>query len=443
MYTFFVKKLDVIRFGKGIQMTQGSILVKKSPALHGEVDLAGAKNAVLVTMLSLLLAPGKSILKNVPWLNDVYAVIDILKLLGADVVMHEAEGILEVDTTHVEEKEIPLELMQKARASVLAVGPLLARFKKVRFALPGGCVIGSRPIDFHIRNFKKMGVEFNRVEDTLIGETQKLQPTRFVLEYPSVGTTENILMAAVLTPGTSYIVHAALEPEVMDLIAVLRKMGAKISLEYPAVIRIDGIEKLKPVEHFVMYDRLEAGALLLAGAITKGDVYLPQAMPDVMEVFLVKLQEMGHQIEMKIGQPGVRIKGCQNPQAVSFKTGPYPGFPTDLQSLMLAAQTVASGKSAIVETVFGNRFMIVPELQKLGASIESTGHRAYVEGVDKLIGAVVQATDIRASCALALAGLIAEGTTEINGLHHWKRGYHNVDVKLRSLGADIQLIEKS
>ena len=352
-------------------MVQGSILVKKSPALHGQVDLSGAKNAVLVTMLSLLLAPGKSVLKNVPWLNDVYAVINILKLLGADVVIHKAEGILEVDTTHVEERELPLDLMQKARASVLAVGPLLARFKKVRFALPGGCVIGARPIDFHIKNFKKMGVSFDRFEDTLVGQTQELKATRFVLEYPSVGTTENILMAAVLTPGTSYIVYAALEPEVLDLISVLRKMGACISLEAPATIRVDGVESLKPVEHFVMYDRLEAGALLLAGAITKGDVYLPQAMPDVMEVFLVKLEEMGHRIEMEIGKPGVRLIGSQNPQAVSFKTGPYPGFPTDLQSLMLAAQTVASGKPTIVETVFENRFMIVPELQKLGAHVKS------------------------------------------------------------------------
>ena len=421
-------------------MNQGSILVKKSPALRGEVDLSGAKNAVLVTMLSLLLTSGKSVLKNVPWLDDVYAVIDILKLLGAEVVMHKAEGILEVDTTHVEEKELPLDLMRKARASVLAVGPLLARFKRVRFALPGGCVIGARPIDFHIKNFKKMGVEFNRVENTLIGATDALRPNRFVLEYPSVGTTENILMAAVLTAGTSYIVHAAIEPEILDLIDVLRKMGAKIALESPAIIRIDGVERLMPVEHFVMYDRLEAGALLLAAAITQGDVYLPQAMPDVMEVFLVKLQEMGHQIDGTIGKPGIRLKACANPQAVSFKTGPYPGFPTDLQSLMLAVQTVAVGNSTITETVFENRFMIVPELQKLGASVKSVGHYAYVEGVQQLHGAVVQATDIRASCALALAGFVAEGVTEIQGLHHWSRGYHNVDQKLRALGADIQLI---
>jgi UDP-N-acetylglucosamine 1-carboxyvinyltransferase len=422
-------------------MNQGSILVKKSPALRGEVDLSGAKNAVLVTMLSLLLTSGKSVLKNVPWLDDVYAVIDILKLLGAEVVMHKAEGILEVDTTNVEEVELPLDLMRKARASVLAVGPLLARCKRVRFALPGGCVIGARPIDFHIKNFKKMGVEFNRVENTLIGTTAALQPNRFVLEYPSVGTTENILMAAVLTQGTSYIVHAAIEPEILDLIVVLRKMGANITLESPAIIKIIGVERLMPVEHFVMYDRLEAGALLLAGAITQGDVYLPQAMPDVMEVFLMKLQEMGHQIDATIGRPGVRLKACARPQAVSFKTGPYPGFPTDLQSLMLAVQAVAQGKSTVTETVFENRFMIVPELQKLGAAVSSVGHYAYVEGVRELSGAVVQATDIRASCALALAGFVAEGTTEIQGLHHWLRGYHNVDQKLRALGADIQLIE--
>jgi UDP-N-acetylglucosamine 1-carboxyvinyltransferase len=218
-------------------------------------------------------------------------------------------------------------------------------------------------------------------------------------------------------------------------------MGAKISLSYPAMIHVEGVEKLKPVEHFVMYDRLEAGALLLAGAITKGDVFLPQAMPDVMEVFLVKLQEMGHQVEYEIGKPGVRVIGCQNPQAVSFKTGPYPGFPTDLQSLMLAAQTVAKGKSTIAETVFENRFMIVPELQKFGAAVTASGHCGFVEGVTSLHGAQVQATDLRASCALALVGFVAEGTTEIKGLHHWRRGYHNVDKKLRSLGANIQLVE--
>lgn len=428
---------------EGVRMTQGSILVKKSPALHGEVDLSGAKNAVLVTMLSLILAPGKSVLKNVPWIDDVYAILDILKLLGAEVIMHKAENTVEIDTTYVEERELPLDLMKRARASVLAVGPLLARFKRVRFALPGGCVIGARPIDFHIKNFKKMGVQFDRVENTLIGTTKTLKPTRFVLEYPSVGTTENILMAAVLTPGTSYIINAALEPEVLDLIAVLRKMGAHISLESPATIRVEGVEKLKPVEHFVMYDRLQAGALLLAGAITRGDVYLPQAMPDVMEVFLVKLEEMGHQIDMTIGKPGVRLRASQNPQAVSFKTGPYPGFPTDLQSLMLAVQSVASGESHIVETVFENRFMIASELKKMGAKIEASGHMAHLEGVKSFHGAVVQATDIRASCGLALAGLVAEGETEIVGLHHWLRGYHDVDKKLRALGAHIELIEKS
>jgi len=423
-------------------MTQGTILVKQSLALRGEVDLSGAKNAVLVIMMSLLLAPGKSILKNVPWLDDVFVVIDILKLLGVEVVMHEALGILEIDTTHAQEQELPLYLMEKARASVLAVGPLLARFKKVRFALPGGCTIGARPIDFHLKNFKKMGVEFDRIEDVLIGHTKELKSNRFVLEYPSVGTTENILMAAVLTPGISSIINAALEPEVLDLIAILSKMGAKISLSYPAMIIIEGVEKLDPVEYFVMYDRLEAGALLLAGAITGGDVFLPQAMPDVMEIFLVKLEEMGHEIRYQIGKPGIRVIGSQNPLAVSFKTGPYPGFPTDLQSLMLAAQTVATGKSTVAETVFENRFMIVPELQKFGARVTASGHCGFVEGVTSLQGTTVQATDLRASCALALVGFVAEGVTEIKGLHHWRRGYHNVDQKLRSLGADIQLIEK-
>ncbi len=406
--------------------------------LNGSMELIGAKNAVLVIICSLLLTKGKSKLTNVPASDDVLQMIKLMQTLGAEVFFYPHEHVLEVDTTNVTKWQVGAEIMKKMRASILAMGPLLARFGRADVALPGGCSIGERPIDYHLKNFKKMGATFDESTDYVSARAQLLHAARIVLEYPSVGATENIIMAATLTPGSTTIINAALEPEVFDLIMILRKMGAKIAIEAPATIIVEGVTSLQPVEHAIIPDRLEAGALLLAAAITGGCVSLPQAHAYSMDVFLMKLEEMGH--EIIIGQEGIGItlKATKNPKAVSFKTAPYPGFPTDLQAPMMAALCLAEGKSVVEETVFENRLLHVPELQKMGALIKVDHNKAVIHGVDKLYGTSVIATDIRASCALVLAGLVAQGTTIMTGIHHWTRGYEGLEHKLSSLGGSVK-----
>lgn len=419
-------------------MQQDYILVKRSGPLEGEVRLTGAKNAVLPIMASLLLTAGKSTLQNVPCLTDVDHMVLLLQELGAQVAFDRSQGKLTVDTSSVVGWKVSQELMKKMRASVLVLGPLLARFGQADIAMPGGCVIGTRPIDYHLKNFKKMGAELSHTFDVLSVKAAKLHARRFILDYPSVGATENILMAAVLTEGRSEIVNAALEPEVYDLIEVLQKMGARVEVTHPATIVIHGVEQLNPVEHVVMYDRLEAGALLLATAITGGKISLPDASASSMELFLMKLEEMGHDISIG-AHGGVMLQATKKPQAVSFKTGPYPGFPTDLQALMMVAQAIARGHSEVVETVFENRFLHVPYLKRMGAEMEAYGQKATISGVNMLYGNDVVATDIRASCALVLAGLVAKGTTRVTGVQHWLRGYESLEQKLQQLGAHIEI----
>jgi UDP-N-acetylglucosamine 1-carboxyvinyltransferase len=323
------------------------------------------------------------------------------------------------------------------------MGPLLARFCRAEVVLPGGCLIGTRPINFHLKNFQKMGVEFQQDGDRVTGVCKKLQSSKIVLEYPSVGATENILMAAVLTKGTTRIINAALEPEVMDLIVILRKMGAKIAIMPPAVIEIEGVDSLCPIEHAVMPDRLEAGSLITAAAITKGSVSLPDADANALEVFLEKLCEMGHSVTTGVDGKGITFKATKHPKAVSFITGPYPAFPTDLQAPMMAVQCLSEGVSLIHETVFENRFLHVRELEKMGAQIERKGDKVQVTGVETIYGTHVIASDIRASCALVIAGLAAQGSTVVTGVHHWQRGYHQLEDKLNRLGAAIALKKAS
>lgn len=421
-------------------MSSGYIIVEQSGPLVGQVDLSGAKNAVLVIMTSLLLTRGKSVLRNVPALADVFDMIKILKSVGAEVQFDDAENILEVDTTHIDPAGLDQDAVRKFRASLLIFGPLLTQFKNAKVAMPGGDAIGARPVDYHIKNFKKLGAQVHQDADFLYGVAPQMQAQRLVLDYPSVGATENLLMALTMVEGESWLVNAALEPEVLDLISVLQKMGADIQICPPAMIKIKGVAKLNPIDHTVICDRLEAGSLLIAAAITKGDIYIPNANAFEMELFLMKLEEMGHVISVGNQGIGIRLQASLNPKAVSFKTGPYPGFPTDLQALMMAAQTVSTGSCNVVETVFENRFLHVPEMNKMGAKIKATGHFAELVGTPHLQGAEVVATDIRAACALALLGLAADGTTRVaQGTHHWKRGYETLDAKLRSLGAKIQL----
>jgi UDP-N-acetylglucosamine 1-carboxyvinyltransferase len=352
--------------------------------------------------------------------------------------VHDVERkTLSVDTQSLSSAYIGPDIMKKMRASILVMGPLLGRFGEAHVALPGGCVLGTRPIDYHIKSFTKMGATFSQKEESLYGQADSLKSVDHILAYPSVGATENIMLIAALTKGTTRIINAAIEPEVLDLVEVLRKMGAHIEVEAPATILIEGVPSLEPITHHVMYDRLEAGTLILAAAITGGEIYLPTAPASSMTVFLSLLEEMGHQVRLGAEATGIFFKATSDPRAVSFKTMPYPGFPTDLQAPMMAALSLASGKSVIHETVFENRLVHVRELQKMGAQISIEGQTATVVGVDELYGAAVIASDIRAGAALVIAGLAAHGKTTMTGVHHIKRGYDGIVPKLASLGGCI------
>jgi UDP-N-acetylglucosamine 1-carboxyvinyltransferase len=421
-------------------MSTEYVLIEKSQPLKGTVDLAGAKNAALVIMASTLLTKGRNTLTNVPFSEDVLHMIRLLTSLGARVVADEGNNTLIIDTASVHSFKVLPEIMKKMRASILVMGPLLVRFKAADVALPGGCGLGLRPIDFHVRAFMKMGASITTSGEYLVARVEHLKPATHILDYPSVGATENIMMSAVLTKGTTRIINAAIEPEVLDLIAILQKMGAHISLQSPATIEIHGADSLHAVEHQIMYDRLEAGSLLLAAAVTGGEIDMPQAPAFSMDVFLAKVEEMGHEITRGENGTGIRFKATKNPHAVSFRTMPYPGFPTDLQAPMMTALCLATGTSIVHETVFENRLVHARELQKMGASINVSGQTATIVGVDELYGTHVIASDIRAACALMLAGLVAEGQTKMTGIHHLKRGYTGMIEKLNRLGACARIV---
>lgn len=421
-------------------MDSGYLVVRKSKPLSGSVSLSGAKNAVLVTMMSLLLTRGVSRLRRVPNSSDVHAMIALLRGLGAVVSFDEKAGTLEVDTSSVSKFEISPDLMRATRASVLVMGPLLARYHQARLAFPGGDPIGKRPIDIHLKALRAMGAEITVEGPIIDAKVSAWKPARLILDYPSVGATENILMAAVMASGKTEIVNAAIEPEILDLIAVLRAMGAQIDFDFPATIVIRGVSELKPVDHAVMFDRLEAGTLLVAALATGGELHLPEAPVEAMELFLEKIRDMGHSVTVGPNGVGVTVRACKQPQAVSFKTMPHPGFPTDLQAPMMALLCRAEGTSEIHETVYENRFLHVSELQRMGAKIEVSGHTARITGVERLNGMVVTAPDIRGGAALVIAGLMAEGETIVHGVRHLLRGYESLDEKLRSLGAELEFI---
>ena len=419
-------------------MSNDYLLVKQSSPLNGQVNLNGAKNATLPIMAALILTNGKSELTNVPNSADVIQMIKLLKDLGAETIFSPEKNYLEVDTSKINNFEVKPEIMNQMRASILVMGPLLARFGKAKVAMPGGCLIGTRPINLHLKGFQDMGVEIKEdipFFDAQLSNNFSNKENKIVLEYPSVGATENIAMLASLQNGkTTKIVNAALEPEVLDFLNVLKEMGAQIEIQPPATIKIYGVNRLFSVKHKIIPDRLEAGALLLATAITGGNINIENAQAEHMDVFLEKLKEMGHEIKT---ENGITLNATKNPKAVNFKTGPYPGFPTDLQAPMMTAQCLANGKSIIEETVFENRLMHAIELQKMGAQIKTYGTKAIINGVEELYGTEVIATDIRASCALVIAGLVAKGETKIMGVHHWQRGYDKLEEKLKILGAGV------
>jgi UDP-N-acetylglucosamine 1-carboxyvinyltransferase len=396
--------------------------------------VSGAKNSALKLMAASLLAPGVSVLHNVPDIQDVRTMREVLEHLGA--VVDFADGTMTVDTTSVESHVAPYELVQKMRASIQIMGPLVARFGRARVAMPGGCNLGPRKIDIHLRGLAAMGGEVRSDHGFVEVKAERLKAANVFLEYPSVGATENLLMAAVLAEGTTTLENAAREPEIVDLCKFLVSMGADISGAGSSTVIINGVKEMHPAEHTVLGDRIEAGTFLIAGAVTGGDVEVVGIPPHVLELFLFKLRAAGVQVHENTQS----IRATGDPaayQAVDVATLPYPGFPTDLQAQMMVLLSIADGLSLVTENVFENRFGFVDELIRLGAEIRVDGNHAVVSGGRRLTGAIVRCPDLRAGAALAIAGLVAEGCTELRDVFHIDRGYERFEEKLRELGADV------
>ena len=413
------------------------IIVRKSNPLNGSVRIDGAKNAVLPIIAATLLAKGKSVLREVPNLKDVHVISDLLRHLGAEV---EYEGTtLTVDATNLTTYDAPYELVRKMRASFLVMGPLLARFNQTKISMPGGCAIGTRPIDLHLKGFKALGADVVMDHGFVEAKTDKLVGSKLYLDFPSVGATENIMMAAVLAEGTTIIENAAEEPEIVDLANFLNEMGADVKGAGTNTIRIKGVKELTATEHDVIPDRIEAATFMVAAAMTKGDITVENVILEHLKPVTAKLREAGCEvIEM---DKSIRVIGPEKLKAVDIKTLPHPGFPTDVQAQFMAMLTVSKGTGVVIETVFENRFMHVAEFNRMGANIKIEGRSAIVEGVEKLYGAKVNSTDLRAGAALILCGLIAEGETEIGEIYHIQRGYVDIDKKITALGGNIEIVE--
>lgn len=419
-------------------------LVQKSGPLNGEVTISGAKNAVLPLMASALLAEEKCVLRDVPALRDVEVITEILKSLGSEVTKLD-ESMLEIYTPEIKSNEADYDLVSKMRASFLVMGPLLARTGRAKVHAPGGCTIGARPIDLHLKGFHALGAEIIMKENYIeaIAPEGGLVGTSIYLDFPSVGATENIMSAAVLAKGTTYIENAAQEPEIVDQANFLNKMGAKIKGAGTDTIKIEGVERLHGAQHTVIPDRIETGTFMLAAAITRGQILIKNVVPDHVKPITAKLRESGVQVEMT--DEGMYVIADQNPNLVAtdIKTLPYPGFPTDIQSPFMAYLTTVEGASSVIETVFENRFMHVAELNRMGANIKTDGdNKALIQGGKHLEGAQVISTDLRAGAALVLAGLVAEGTTEISEIYHIERGYEKFIEKFKGLGATIFRIDE-
>ncbi|MEV3746523.1 UDP-N-acetylglucosamine 1-carboxyvinyltransferase [Paenibacillus larvae] len=415
------------------------IIVRGGRKLSGKVKVNGAKNAVLpIIAASLLASEGESVIQDAPPLDDVLVINKVLESLGAK--LEYTNNAIRICANSIQTCEASYELVRKMRASFLVMGPLLARLGEARISLPGGCAIGIRPIDQHLKGFEAMGAEIELGQGYIEARVKgRLKGTKIYLDVASVGATENIIMAAVLAEGTTILENAAKEPEIVDLANYLNAMGAVVRGAGTGMIRIEGVEKLRGAVHTVIPDRIEAGTYMIAAAITKSDLYVEGAIGDHLRPVISKLQEMG--VTLEEDENGIRVIGTDKPlKAVDVKTLPYPGFPTDMQSQMMALLMVAEGTSLVSETVFENRFMHVDEFINMNAEIKVDGRTAIVTGNTKLKGAKVCATDLRAGAALILAGLVAEGETEITGLHHIDRGYVDIAATLNSVGADIQRV---
>ncbi len=412
------------------------ILIEGGRRLEGQVRVSGAKNATLPLMCATLLADGPVTLRNVPDLMDVRTTATLLRTMGVGVVLDGDAAV--IDPTGLEQPEAPYELVRTMRASILVLGPLVARCGRARVSLPGGCAIGERPINLHLKGLEALGATIQLAGGYIEAEASRLKGDRIYLDVATVTGTENLMMAAVLAEGRTTIKNAAREPEVVDLAAMLVKMGACIDGAGSDMITVEGVRRLAGAEHAVIPDRIEAGTFMVAAAVTGGDLTLEGARLDHLEAAVSKLREAG--LEITAEGAAVRVRGGRAIRAVDVKTLPHPGFPTDLQAQMMVLMARSRGLSVVTETVFENRFMHVPELRRMGAQIETQGSRAIIRGVPRLEGAPVMASDLRASAALVLAGLAAAGTTEVSRIYHLDRGYERIEQKLSAVGAAIRRV---
>ncbi|MDW7675508.1 MAG: UDP-N-acetylglucosamine 1-carboxyvinyltransferase [Bacillota bacterium] len=413
------------------------IVVTGGNTLQGTVTISGAKNAVLPIIAAANLAEGRSTLLDIPQLADVAIISQLIRELGVEV--EEENGSINIDASNITNCEAPYEYVRKMRASFLLMGPLLARIGQARMSMPGGCAIGSRPIDLHLKGFEALGANITVGHGYVEVSAKKLYGNKVYLDFPSVGATENIMMAASLAEGQTVIENAAEEPEIVDLANFINNMGGRVKGAGTKVIRIEGVSKLFGANHNVIPDRIEAGSFMVAAAATGGDVLLENVITDHLKPVVAKLKEAGATIEET--DNGVRVIGPEVITPVDIKTMPYPGFPTDMQAQMMALLTKAQGTSVVTESVFENRFMHVDELKRMGARIKIEGRSAVIQGADTLSGAQVKATDLRAGAALVIAGLVANGRTEIGCVHHIDRGYDNIVGKFQKLGAKIERME--
>ncbi len=414
------------------------LMIQGGTRLDGEIRISGAKNAVLPILAGTLLADGPAIVENVPHLHDVTTTVELLGCMGVQVIIDEKLSI-EVDVSTIENYVAPYHLVKTMRSSILVLGPLLARFGQAEVSLPGGCAIGSRPVNLHIKGLQDMGADIEVKNGYIHARCKRLRGARLVLDMVTVTGTENLMMAATLADGVTIIENAAREPEVVDLANFLIAMGAKIIGAGSDTITIEGVEKLRGTRYRVLPDRIETGTYLLAAAITGGRVKLKDTTPSLLDSVLDKLRDAGAHLQTGPDWIELDMKGCR-PKSVNVRTAPYPAFPTDMQAQFAALNTIADGTATIIETVFENRFMHVQELQRMGADIEVEGNTAIIRGTDKLTAAPVMATDLRASASLILAGLVAEGETEVQRIYHIDRGYEIIEEKLSLLGANIRRI---
>ncbi|MCH7819053.1 MAG: UDP-N-acetylglucosamine 1-carboxyvinyltransferase [Candidatus Marinimicrobia bacterium] len=402
--------------------------------LNGSINVSGAKNACLPLMAASILVKGKNVIRNVPNLRDTRTMAKLLRIIGADVVFE--NGVMEIDATKADNPEAPYELVKTMRASFYALGPLTARFGKARISLPGGCAWGPRPVDLHLKGIEKLGGNVTLEEGYINIETDGLKGALLHLDISSVGATGNLLMASVLADGETVIENAAREPEIVCLIDFLNKMGADIKGRETNVLRINGVSELRPVEFEVIPDRIEAGTYLLTAAAVGGDVLVEGLDPDHLTAVTDKMTEAG--VNLEVNEKSIRITSGGRLKATDVRTDIYPGYPTDMQAQWIALMATAKGKSVVTDTVYEDRFTHVAELVRLGIDVKLKGNSAVVNGVEKLKGAPIMSTDIRASASMVIAGLMAEGRTELHRVYHLDRGYEDMENKLRGIGADIK-----